>query len=164
MLAATGSLSAITASATLAGGASAQTQTQQGSSAMRITRGNSQASREGPAEYFTGTVRVDAPFSAPAPARVSGGTVTFEPGARTAWHTHPLGQTIIITAGCGWVQVDGGPREEVRPGDIVWFPPGARHWHGATATIGMSHIAISEALDGKTVDWMEKVTDEEYGK
>ena len=164
MLAATGSLSAITASATLAGGASAQTQTQQGSSAMRITRGNSQASRKGPAEYFTGTVRVDAPFSAPAPARVSGGTVTFEPGARTAWHTHPLGQTIIVTAGCGWVQVDGGPREEVRPGDIVWFPPGARHWHGATATIGMSHIAISEALDGKTVDWMEKVTDEEYGK
>jgi quercetin dioxygenase-like cupin family protein len=162
MLAATSSVSAIAAFATLAGGANAQTQ--QGSRAMRITRGNSQASRKGPAEYFTGTVRVDAPFSAPAPARVSGGTVTFEPGARTAWHTHPLGQTIIITAGCGWVQVEGGPREEVRPGDIVWFPPGARHWHGATATIGMSHIAISEALDGKTVDWMEKVSDEEYGK
>jgi len=162
MLAATGSLSATAAFATLAGGTNAQTQ--QGSRAMRITRGNSQASRKGPAEYFTGTVRVDAPFSAPAPARVSGGTVTFEPGARTAWHTHPLGQTIIIIAGCGWVQVEGGPREEVRPGDIVWFPPGARHWHGATATIGMSHIAISEALDGKTVDWMEKVSDEEYGK
>jgi quercetin dioxygenase-like cupin family protein len=162
MLAATGSLSAIAASATLAGGAGAQTQ--QGSNAMKITRGNSQASRKGPAEYFTGIVRVDAPFSAPAPARVSGGTVTFEPGARTAWHTHPLGQTIIITAGTGWVQVDGGQREEVRPGDIVWFPPGVKHWHGATATIGMSHIAISEALDGKTVDWLEKVSDEQYGK
>ena len=131
---------------------------------MRITRGNAQASRKGPAEYFTGTVRVDAPFAAPAPARVSSATVTFEPGARTAWHTHPLGQTIIITVGCGWVQVDGGQREEVRPGDIVWFPPGVKHWHGATATIGMSHIAISEALDGKTVDWMEKVSDEAYGK
>ena len=131
---------------------------------MKITRGNSQAYRKGPAEYFTGTVRVDSPFSAPPPARVSGGTVTFEPGARTAWHTHPLGQTIIITAGCGWVQVEGGSKEEVRPGDIVWFPPGIRHWHGATATQGMTHIAIAEALDGKVVDWMEKVSDDQYGK
>lgn len=131
---------------------------------MKITRGNSKASRKGPAEYFTGTVRIDSPFSAPPPARVSGGTVTFEPGARTAWHTHPLGQTIIITAGCGWVQVEGGSKEEVRPGDIVWFPPGIRHWHGATATQGMTHIAIAEALDGKVVDWMEKVSDDQYGK
>jgi quercetin dioxygenase-like cupin family protein len=130
---------------------------------MKITRSNSQASRKGPAEYFTGAVRVDQPFSSGAPARVGGGFVTFEPGARTAWHTHPLGQTLIITMGCGWVQTEGAPREEVHPGDIVWFPPGVRHWHGATATIGMTHIAISEALDGKTVDWMEKVTDAQYG-
>jgi quercetin dioxygenase-like cupin family protein len=130
---------------------------------MKITRSNSQASRKGPAEYFTGAVRVDQPFSGSAPARVGGGFVTFEPGARTAWHTHPLGQTLIITMGCGWVQTEGAPREEVHPGDIVWFPPGVRHWHGATATIGMTHIAISEALDGKTVDWMEKVTDAQYG-
>ena len=159
MLAATGGLSA-----TLAGGANAQTPTQQGSNAMKITRSGSQPSRKGPAEYFVGSVRVDSPFSTTAPARVGGATVTFDPGARTAWHTHPLGQTLIITTGNGWVQVDGGPKEEVRPGDIVWFPPGARHWHGATATTGMSHIAISEALDGKTVDWMEKVSDEAYGK
>ena len=130
---------------------------------MKITRSNSQPSRKGPAEYFTGAVRVDQPFSSSAPARVGGGFVTFEPGARTAWHTHPLGQTLIITMGCGWVQTEGAPREEVHPGDIVWFPPGVRHWHGATATIGMTHIAISEALDGKTVDWMEKVTDAQYG-
>src|ERR1044072_8378535 len=132
ILAATPCLSAIAAFATLAGGANAQTQ--QGSRAMRITRGNSQASRKGPAEYFTGTVRVDAPFSAPAPARVSGGTVTFEPGARTAWHTHPLGQTIIITTGCGWVQKEGGAVVKVFPGDVVWFEPNEKHWHGATAT------------------------------
>jgi len=150
------------ASTPLSRDAVAQAPVQQGSSMMKITRSNSQASRKGPDEYFTGTVRVDAPFSATAPARVSGGTVTFEPGARTAWHTHPLGQTLIITAGCGWVQVDGGAKEEVCPGDIVWFPPGVKHWHGATATIGMSHIAISEALDGKTVDWMEKVSDAQY--
>jgi len=108
-------------------------------------------------------VRIDPLFQAPDPARVAGASVTFEPGARTAWHTHPLGQTLIITAGCGWVQTKGSAREEVRAGDIVWFPPGEKHWHGATATIGMSHIAIAEALDGKTVDWMEKVTDAEYG-
>jgi quercetin dioxygenase-like cupin family protein len=164
LLAVTGGVSAVAACATLSGSARAQVPTQQGSNAMRITRGNSQASRKGPAEYFTGTVRVDAPFSAPPPARVSGATVTFEPGARTAWHTHPLGQTIIITGGCGWVQVEGGAKEEVRPGDIVWFPPSTRHWHGATATQGMTHIAIAEALDGKTVDWMDKVSDDQYQK
>jgi quercetin dioxygenase-like cupin family protein len=141
----------------------AQPIAQQGTAAMKITRSNTQASRSGSAEYFTGAVRVDAPFSGTAPARVGGATVTFEPGARTAWHTHPLGQTLLITAGCGWVQVAGEPREEVRPGDIVWFPPGIKHWHGATATIGMSHIAIAEALDGKVVDWLEKVTDAQYG-
>jgi quercetin dioxygenase-like cupin family protein len=131
---------------------------------MKITRSNTQPSRQGPAEYFTGSVRVDAPFQGTAPARVGGAFVTFEPGARTAWHTHPLGQTLIITAGCGWVQTAAAPREEVHPGDIVWIPPGEKHWHGATATIGMTHIAIAEALDGKTVDWMEKVTDEEYSR
>jgi quercetin dioxygenase-like cupin family protein len=131
--------------------------------AMKITRGNSQPSRKGSPEYFTGAVRVDQPFAGSAPARVGGAFVTFEPGARTAWHTHPLGQTLIVTAGCGWVQTEGGAREEVRPGDVVWFPPGARHWHGATATIAMTHIAIAEALDGKTVDWMEHVTDAQYG-
>lgn len=164
MFAAAGGLSAVTACSMLSGGTHAQVSPQQGSNTMKITRGNSQASRKGPAEYFTGTVRVDLPFSAPPPARVSGGTVTFEPGARTAWHTHPLGQTIIITAGCGWVQVEGGSKEEVRPRDIVWFPPSTRHWHGATATQGMTHIAIAEALDGKVVDWMEKVSDDQYGK
>jgi quercetin dioxygenase-like cupin family protein len=132
--------------------------------AMKITRSNSQASRKGPLEYFTGSVRVDQPFQGSAPARVGGAFVTFEPGARTAWHTHPLGQTLIVTAGCGWVQTAAAPREEVHSGDIVWIPPGEKHWHGATATIGMTHIAIAEALDGKTVDWMEKVTDEEYSR
>jgi quercetin dioxygenase-like cupin family protein len=131
---------------------------------MKITRSNSQPSRQGPAEYFTGAVRIDAPFATTAPARVSGASVTFEPGARTAWHTHPLGQTLIVTAGCGWVQVEGDAREEIRTGDTVWFPPGVRHWHGATATQGMTHIAIAEALDGKVVDWMEKVTDAQYGR
>ena len=131
--------------------------------AMKITRSNTQPSRKGPPEYFTGAVRVDAPFRGDAPARVGGAFVTFEPGARTAWHTHPLGQTLIVTAGCGWVQTEGGAREEVHPGDIVWIPPGEKHWHGATATIGMTHIAIAEALDGKTVDWMEHVTDAQYG-
>jgi quercetin dioxygenase-like cupin family protein len=131
---------------------------------MNIQRSGSKPSAKGPAEWFTGNVRIDSLIPSTAPARVGGAIVTFEPGARTAWHTHPLGQTIIITAGCGWVQVEGSAKEEVRPGDIVWFPPGVKHWHGATATIGMSHIAISEALDGKTVDWMEKVSDEAYGK
>ena len=130
---------------------------------MEIKRSGSQPSGKGSAEYFTGAVRIDPLLSPPEPARVAGALVTFEPGARTAWHTHPLGQTLIITMGCGWVQVEGGRREEVLPGDVVWFPPGVKHWHGATATQGMTHIAISEALDGKTVDWMEKVTDQQYG-
>jgi quercetin dioxygenase-like cupin family protein len=131
---------------------------------MDITRGGSQPSRKGPAEYFTGSVRIDPLFTAPAPARVAGAQVTFEPGARTAWHTHPLGQTLVVVSGCGWVQREGGPVEEIRPGDVVWFPPGLKHWHGATATTGMTHIAIQEALDGKTVDWLEHVSDAQYGK
>jgi quercetin dioxygenase-like cupin family protein len=129
---------------------------------MEIKRVGSQPSGKGPSEYFTGTVRVDRLFSAPDPARVAGASVTFEPGARTAWHTHPLGQTLIVTAGCGWVQREGGPVEEIRPGDVVWFSPDEKHWHGATATTAMTHIAIQEALNGKVVDWMEKVTDEQY--
>jgi quercetin dioxygenase-like cupin family protein len=129
---------------------------------MEIKRSGSQPSGKGPEEYFTGAVRVDPMFQAPDPARVVGASVTFEPGARTAWHTHPLGQTLIVTAGCGWVQREGGPVEEIRPGDVVWFPPGEKHWHGATATTAMTHIAVQEALNGKTVDWMEKVSDEQY--
>jgi quercetin dioxygenase-like cupin family protein len=112
----------------------------------------------------TGSVRIDSPFQGKAPARVGGGIVTFEPGARTAWHTHPLGHTLIVTFGCGWVQVEGGPKEEIRPGDIVWFAPGKKHWHGATATTARSHVAIAEALDGKSVEWMEQVSDAQYGK
>ena len=129
---------------------------------MQIKRNGSVPSGKGPAEYFTGTVRLDMNFAGTAPATVSGATVTFEPGARTAWHTHPLGQTIIITAGSGWAQREGGPVEEIRMGDIVWFEPGEKHWHGATATTAMTHIAIAEAKDGKVVDWMEHVTDEQY--
>jgi len=129
---------------------------------MEIKRNGSQASGKGSADWFTGTVRVDPLFTPTEPARAAGVSVTFEPGARTAWHTHPLGQTLIITAGCGWVQHWGGSIEEVRPGDVVWFPPGEKHWHGATATTAMSHIAIAENFDGKTVDWMEKVSDEQY--
>ena len=131
-------------------------------STMTITRAGSQPSKPGPADWFTGTVRIDPLFQAPSPARVAGASVTFEPGARTAWHTHPLGQTLIVTAGTGRVQLEGGPIEEIRPGDVVWFPPGVRHWHGAAPTTAMTHIAIQEALDGKVVDWMEKVTDEQY--
>jgi quercetin dioxygenase-like cupin family protein len=129
---------------------------------MEIKRIGSQPSGKGPADWFTGTVRVDPLFQAGAPARAAGASVTFEPGARTAWHTHPLGQTLIITAGCGWVQRVGGSIEEIHPGDVVWFPPGEKHWHGATASTAMTHIAIQESLDGKVVDWMEKVTEEEY--
>jgi len=129
---------------------------------MDIKRSGSQPSGKGPAEYFTGSVRVDPLMQAPDPARVAGASVTFEPGARTAWHTHPLGQTLIVTSGRGWVQVWGGRVEEVHPGDVVWFPPGEKHWHGATPTTAMTHIAIQERLDGKTVDWMEKVSDEQY--
>jgi quercetin dioxygenase-like cupin family protein len=131
---------------------------------MEIKRSGSQQSRKGPAEYFTGAVRVDPLFQAGDPARVSGGQVTFEPGARTAWHTHPLGQTLLITSGLGWVQHEGGPIEEVRPGDVVWFPAGLKHWHGATPTAAMTHIAITESRDGKNVDWMEKVSDDQYRK
>jgi quercetin dioxygenase-like cupin family protein len=135
----------------------------EGDAQMDIKRNGSQASAKGPAEYFTGTVRVDAPFKTTAPARVSGATVTFEPGARTAWHTHPFGQTLIVTFGCGRVQREGGSIEEIRAGDIVWFPPGEKHWHGAAPDTAMSHIAIAEPHDGKVVDWMEKVSDEQYG-
>jgi quercetin dioxygenase-like cupin family protein len=130
---------------------------------MEIKRVGSQPSSEGPDEYFTGTVRIDRLFQANAPARVVGASVTFEPGARTAWHTHPLGQTLIVTAGCGRAQRWGGAIEEIRPGDVVWFPPGEKHWHGASGTTAMTHLAIQEQLDGKTVDWMEKVSDEQYG-
>jgi len=129
---------------------------------MDIKRSGSEASRKGSAEWFTGAVRIDPLFQAPEPARASGGQVTFEPGARTAWHTHPLGQTLIITSGLGWVQREGGPVEEVRPGDIVWFPPGEKHWHGASVSTAMTHIAIQESLNGKNVDWLEKVSDEQY--
>ncbi len=129
---------------------------------MDIKRSGSRPSGKGPAEYFTGAVRVDPLFEAPEPARARGALVTFEPGARTAWHTHPLGQALIVTAGLGWVQRDGGPVEEIRPGDVVWFAPGEKHWHGATATTGMSHIAIQEALNGSPVTWMEKVSDTQY--
>ena len=129
---------------------------------MQIIRCGSQSSVTGPADYFTGTVRVDAPFAGEEPARIGGATVTFEPGARTAWHTHPLGQTLLVTAGRGWVQRDGGPVEEIRSGDIVWIAPGEKHWHGATATTAMTHIAIAEKQNGSPVDWMEKVTDEQY--
>jgi len=130
---------------------------------VEITKSGSQPSTKGPADWFTGSVRIDSRFQRPAPARIGGATVTFEPGARTAWHTHPLGQTLIVTAGCGRVQRDGGTIEEIRAGDIVWFQPGERHWHGAAPTTGMTHIAIAEMLDGKVVEWMEHVTDEQYG-
>ena len=129
---------------------------------MEIKRSGSQPSDKGPAEYFTGMVRVDPLFNPPTPARAFGASVTFEPGARTAWHTHPLGQTLIVTAGSGLAQREGGPVEQIQPGDVVWFAPGEKHWHGATPTTAMTHIAIQEALDGKVVEWMEKVTDEQY--
>lgn len=129
---------------------------------MNISRSGSQPSGKGPADWFTGTVRVDPLFQTPEPAHVAGASVTFEPGARTAWHTHPLGQTLIVTAGCGLVQRWGGRIETIRPGDVVWFEPGEKHWHGATARTAMTHIAIHEHLNGKAVDWMEKVGDEQY--
>lgn len=129
---------------------------------MDIKRAGSQPSGKGPADWFTGTVRVDPMFSPTEPARTGGALVTFEPGARTAWHTHPLGQTLIVTTGMGLVQREGGPIEEIRPGDVVWFPPNEKHWHGASPTTAMSHIAIQEALNGSPVTWMEKVTDEQY--
>lgn len=145
---------------------------------MDITRAGSQASAKGPSDWFTGNVRIDPLFQSPDPApsaqpdlqgiargpRASGASLTFEPGARTAWHTHPLGQTLIVTAGCGWAQRDDGPIEEIRPGDVVWFAPGEKHWHGATPITGMTHVAIQEKLNGKVVDWMEHVSDEQYRK
>jgi len=129
---------------------------------MQINRAGSQPSGKGPSEWFTGTVRIDGLFKAPEPALMQCASVTFEPGARTAWHTHPLGQTLIVTAGCGWAQREGGPVEEIRPGDIVWFAPDEKHWHGAAATTAMTHIAIQERKDGKVVEWMEKVSDDQY--
>ncbi len=132
------------------------------SATMKITRNGSQPSMQGPAQWFTGDVRVDPMFQPEAPARTAAANVNFDAGARTAWHTHPLGQTIVITSGLGWVQIEGGPIEEVRPGDIVWFPPHVNHWHGASAQVGMTHIAIQEALDGKVVEWGKHVTDDEY--
>jgi quercetin dioxygenase-like cupin family protein len=129
---------------------------------MDIKRNGSQLSGKGPTNYFTGAVRVDPLFQAPAPARVLGGHVTFEPGARTAWHTHPLGQTLIVTSGLGWAQRWGGPKEEIRAGDVIWFPPDEKHWHGAAATTAVTHIAIVEQLNGKSTDWMDKVSDEQY--
>lgn len=131
---------------------------------MDIKRSGAQPSAKGPADWFTGAVRLDPLFSSPEPARVNGALVTFEPGARTAWHTHPLGQTLLVVSGLGWVQREGGRAEEIRPGDVIWFPPGEKHWHGATATTGMSHIAIQEKLDGKNVDWMEHVSEDQYRK
>jgi quercetin dioxygenase-like cupin family protein len=131
---------------------------------MEIKRSGAQPSNKGPADWFTGTVRIDPLFAASAPARGAGASVTFEPGARTAWHTHPLGQTLIVTFGLGRVQREGGPVEEIRPGDVVWFPPGEKHWHGASPATAMTHIAIQESLDGKVVEWMEKVSDAQYGK
>jgi len=129
---------------------------------MEIKRSGSQPSMKGPAEWFTGTVRIDPLFAEADPSRVSGALVTFEPGARTAWHTHPLGQRLIVTSGCGWVQCAGGPKREIRAGDVVLCPPGEKHWHGATPTTAMSHIAVQESLNGKPVDWLEHVSDAEY--
>jgi quercetin dioxygenase-like cupin family protein len=129
---------------------------------MELKRAGSQASIKGPADWFTGNVRIDMLNNPPAPARASSAYVTFEPGARTAWHTHPLGQTLVVVSGCGWTQCEGGSIVEIRPGDVIWCPPGHRHWHGATSTTAMTHMAITEALDGKNVEWMEKVTDAEY--
>lgn len=130
---------------------------------MEIKKNGTQPSGKGPAEWFTGVVRIDPLHQAPAPGRVGCASVTFEPGARTAWHTHPLGQTLVITAGCGWTQRWSGPVEEIKPGDVVWISPGEKHWHGATATTAVTHIAIQEYLDGTGVEWLEHVTDEQYG-
>ena len=132
--------------------------------AITFTRIGTQSSVVGEADHFTGSVRVDSRFSSSNPARISGGIVTFEPGSRTAWHSHPLGQTLIVTAGVGWVQSWGGEVQEIKPGDVVRIQPGIKHWHGACATVGMTHIAIAEALDGNTVDWMDKVSDEQYSE
>lgn len=130
---------------------------------MKISKNEVRPSATGPADWFTGSVRIDSLFQAPDPARVAGALVTFEPGARTAWHTHPLGQTLIVLTGIGWVQRQGGPKQEIRPGDVVWFEPGEKHWHGASDTVAMTHIAVQEALDGKVVEWLEHVSDADYG-
>ncbi len=129
---------------------------------MEIQRNAVKGSVAGPKDYFTGSVRIDSPFQAPDPARVGGAIVTFEPGARTAWHTHPLGQTLIVTSGLGWAQREGEAKIEIRPGDIIWFAPGERHWHGASENAAMTHIAIAEAVNGSPVDWLEKVADADY--
>ena len=131
---------------------------------MNIIKSGSQPSNKGPADWFTGTVRIDSPFKGSEPARVSGAIVTFEPGARTAWHTHPVGQTLYVIAGCGRAQTLGGPIHEIRAGDVVWIPPGEKHWHGAAPTTMMAHIAMQEAKDGKFVEWLEHVSDADYGK
>lgn len=131
---------------------------------MDIKRSSARSASKGPGNYFTGDVKVEPLVEAPAPARVRAASVTFAPGARTAWHTHPLGQTLIVTEGIGWAQTEGGPVEEIKPGDVVWFAPGEKHWHGASANSAMTHIAIQEALDGKAVDWLEQVSDAQYRK
>jgi quercetin dioxygenase-like cupin family protein len=134
------------------------------SQTITITRSDSRPSSKGSAQYFTGAVRIDPLFQAKDPSHTSGAYVTFGPGARSAWHTHPLGQTLIVTAGTGWVQQEGGKKQEIKPGDVIWIPPGVKHWHSTTATDGMAHIAIQEQVDGRNVDWMEKVSDEQYGR
>lgn len=154
-------LAAMTAASFVLAASIASAQSEQ---AVTVARSGSQPSTTGAAENFIGSVRVDDRFKGSGDARISGATVTFEPGARTAWHTHPLGQTLIVTQGVGLVQHENGPVQEIRPGDTVWIPPGVKHWHGASQTVGMSHIAFSEALDGKTVEWMEQVSDEQYGR
>jgi quercetin dioxygenase-like cupin family protein len=155
-------LASASAQANPAGGAAPPTASGPDPQTIIITRSGSQPSRQGPAEYFTGSVRIDPLFQAKDPSRTSGSYVTFEPSARSAWHTHPLGQTLIVTAGTGWVQQEGGEKQEIKPGDVIWTPPGVKHWHGATATNGMTHIAIQEQVDGKNVEWMEQVSDEQY--
>jgi len=155
-------ITAATTFATEEGATMSKNDSNETSRQIAITRSGSQPSQKGPADWFTGTVRIDPLFKAPDPARVSGGLVTFEPGARTLWHTHPLGQTLIVTAGCGRVQRWGGPVEEIRPGDVVWIPPHVKHWLGAGPTTAMTHIAIQEQLDGSAVEWLEKVSDEQY--
>ena len=160
VLGATGGFALAATGAAAAQGANSSTQAR--NAMMQIMRSGSRPSAKGPAEYFTGAVRVDPMFQAGDPARVSGGHVTFEPGARSAWHTHPLGQTLIVTSGLGWAQAEGRPIEEIRPGDVVWFPPGLKHWHGAAPTTAMTHIAITEFQNGKNVEWLEKVSDAQY--
>jgi len=158
------SLGQVVAISGLALSAAAQTPLPASQQGLQIRQGGSQPSVKGADANFTGQVRIDPLFAAQDPARAGGGTVTFEPGARTVWHTHPLGQILVVTAGLGWVQREGGPVQEIRPGDVVWIPPGVKHWHGATKTTGMTHIAITENANGKVVDWLEKVSDEKYGK